>query len=175
MDLLDLLCIPEKKDYECYSLLSSLLKRNPDFREVVAEGIKTGKIHGFTEEMWKKINDQNCRSKDTFDDVFRLGYNIGDCTGSTIQYSYSLNYPMICGGELPILRGTKNSPDGRHTWISDGGKIIDTSLMLVIDEDFAPRLGYIEQNRNNPTLNPRYLAAKDFANDPEIRRGRQHK
>ena len=174
MELLDFLCIPEKKEYECYSLLSSLLRRNQEFREVIAEGIKQGKIHGFDEDMWKKISDQNTRGISSFDEVFKQGVNIGDCTGCSIQYSYSIDRPIICGGELPLLVGTKNSPDGRHTWISDGGKIIDTSLMLVIDEDFAPRLGYVEQNRHDPNLSPRYRAAKDFTNDPEIRRGRHN-
>jgi hypothetical protein len=173
MDMIDLLATEETKNYKCYFYLKHLIKENEEFRNILSEGLKEGKVSGFDDSMWLKIKLQNPRSNLTFEDAFKLGYNLGNCTGCAIQYSYSLDYPYICGGELPLLKGTQNSPDGRHTWIESNGKIIDTTLMLVMDKDFAMKLGYKEENRRNPNLEPRYIAAKDFITDPSIRAGRK--
>lgn len=170
MEIIDLLTTPDRKEYKCYDVLSSLLDNNEDFRNLIAEGLKNGEVSGFDEDMWKEILLQNIRSSVTFEDVFKSGYNLGNCTGCSIQYSYSLDRPYICGGELPLIKGTANSPDGRHTWIESDGKVIDTTLMLVMNKDFAKKLGYVEENRRDPNLEPRYRAAKEFTNDPTFRR-----
>ena len=172
MELIELFSTPDRKDYKCYELLDSLLTNDEFFRNTILEGYKDGKIRGFDESMWENIKSQNIRANGTFEDVFKTGYNLGNCTGCSLQYSYSLDKPYICGGELPILKGTPNSPDGRHTWIECDGKIIDTTLMLVIDKSYVDRIGYYEENKYDPNMNPRYRAAKDFANDPDIRKGR---
>ena len=172
MDMMDLLATKETKYYKCYFYLKQLIKENEEFRNILSEGLKEGKVSGFDDSMWLEIKLQNPRSSLTFEDAFKLGYNLGNCTGCAIQYSYSLDYPYICGGELPLLKGTQNSPDGRHTWIESNGKIIDTTLMLVMDKDFAMKFGYKEENRRNPNLEPRYIAAKDFITNPSLRSGR---
>ena len=63
------------------------------------------------------------------------------------------------------ITNTPNCIDGSHTWISSNGKIIDTTLMLIIDEDFSSEIGYKEENRYNPNLDPIYVATKEWTND----------
>ena len=169
MEMMDLLTTPETRKYKCYSLLEELLDKNEEFRNIICEGLIKGKVAGFDDNMWNAIRTQNNRSSVTFEYVFETGYNLGNCTGCSIQYSYSLPFPYICGGELPLLAGTPNSPDGRHTWLEHEGKIIDTTLMLVMEKDIAKKLGYIEENRRDPNLEPRYRATKDFINDKSLR------
>ena len=83
--------------------------------------------------------------------------------------SYSLEYCDICGGTLNPLIGTKNSPDGRHTWVSFNRTIIDPSLMIQINEDYMKELGYSEENRYNPNTDSVYRAAKEYANDSNLK------
>ena len=84
--------------------------------------------------------------------------------------SYSLDTCEICGGILPILKGTTNCPEGNHTWIEYQNAIIDTTLMLVIDKEYSKQLGYIEENRYNPNNDRIYSATKEFTNDTTIKR-----
>ena len=97
------------------------------------------------------------------------GANIGNCTIMSKMISYSLDYCEICGGTLKPLIGTKNSPDGRHTWISYNGNIIDPTLMIQINEQFIDEFGYIEENRYNPNKDSIYRASKEYANDINIK------
>ena len=83
--------------------------------------------------------------------------------------SYSLNNCEICGGTVKYLIGSKNSPDGQHTWISYQGNIIDPSFMLQINEEYMKQLGYIEENRYNPNDDKIYAAAKEYANDKSLK------
>lgn len=161
-----------RKNYHCYDELKRLLKDDEIFKQQVINGCLTGKITGYSEELWEKIRSQNIRRINNFEDVFKEGANIGYCTVASKQLSYSLDNCDICGGRLPILEGSKNSEDGSHTWIWYDHKIIDTTLMLVIDESYATELGYIEENRYNPNLDPIYLASKDFALDESIKKHR---
>ncbi len=170
MDITKLLIDDAYQNYKCYDTLKELLKKNETFRNQVMTGYCDGKISGFNEELWNKIRTQNIRRIRNFEDVFRDGANIGYCTVASKQLSYSLNHCYLCGGVLPILIGTKNCEDGSHTWISYDHQVIDTTLMLIIDEEYAKILGYQEQNRYNPNLDPVYLAAKDFTLDPIIGR-----
>ena len=160
----------DKTDYKCYDLLKKLLVENEEFRNILIEGISNNKITGFTDEIWDKIRKQNIIGIDNFETVFQNGFNIGRCTGTAIQLSYSLDYPYICGGTLNILKGTLNSSDGKHTWLIDNNKIIDTSLMLIIDKDYYLKLGYQEENRRNPNIEPRYNSTKDFTNDESLKK-----
>lgn len=41
--------------------------------------------------------------------------------------------------------------------------------MLIIDKDYAEKIGYIEENRYNPNNDYIYLATKEFTNDPDIK------
>lgn len=150
MELLDLLIDIDKKEYKCYSELLKLLSQNQEFKNAIVQGVKEGKIRRFDEELWEKIRTQNIRAINNFEDVFIDGTNIGYCTVASKQLSYSLDDCYICGGVLPILKGTENCDDGSHTWILHNSEIIDTTLMLIIDKDYAEKIGYIEENRYNP-------------------------
>lgn len=172
MEVVDLLIDKDRKDYKCYDELKRLIMNNIEFRNILIQGIMEGKISGFNSELWQKIINQNIRRIDNFDDVFRDGANIGYCTVASKQLSYSLNSPYICGGILPILKNTKNCNEGEHTWILHDGKIIDTTLMLIIDEEYSRKIGYIEENRIDPTIDPIYNAAREFCLDESIRNHR---
>ena len=80
----------------------------------------------FTIELWLKLKNQNLRSPgvNSFIDVFAEGYNQGYCTVCAKQVSYSLDTCYLCGGVLPLIKGTINCPDGTHTWIEYQNKII---------------------------------------------------
>jgi len=170
MNIENLLIDESRKDYKCYDELKRILRENKDFKDVIENGYFKGNITGFTDEIWEKIQSQNIRRIDSFEDVFRDGANIGYCTVAAKQLSYSYDNCYLCGGVLPILKGSKNCEDGSHTWMSVQNKIIDTTLMLAIDEDYAKELGFIEQNRYNPNLDPVYLAAKEFTRDTSMKR-----
>ena len=169
-ELLKLVINEERKDYGCYKILRDLVENNPDFRKKLQEGIAQGKIYGFNEDVWEKIALQNIRNIDSFETVFKKGYNLGNCTPASKQLSYSFRDVEICGGVVDYLIGTQNSPDGSHTWMVSGGEIYDTTLMLVIDETYAKKsFTYNEQNRVDPTRSPIYCATREFTNDPELR------
>lgn len=172
MEIIDFFVTESRKNYKCYSELKRLLIENETFRNIIINGVKENKIIGFPEELWSKINSQNIRTINNFEDVFRDGANIGYCTVASKQLSYSLDNCNLCGGVLPILKGTTNCEDGSHTWISHNGKVIDTTLMLVIDEEYSKKIGYIEQNRYNPSVDPVYMASKDFATDKSVQNSR---
>ncbi len=169
MEWWSLLIDEDKKNYKCYSELIRLLDENQSFRKTVISGVSEGKIRKFDEGLWDKIRAQNIRGIDSFEDVFVDGANIGYCTVASKQLSYSLNSCYLCGGTLPLLEGTENCPDGSHTWILDGDEIIDTTLMLMIRDEYIEKMGYREENRYNPNFDPIYAATKDFTNDPSIR------
>lgn len=172
MKIEDMLISSERSNYKCYDELKKLLNDNKQFKEAVIDGVLQGQVAGFDEELWRKIHDQNIRGIANFEDVFRDGANIGYCTVASKQLSYSLNKPFICGGVLPIIEGTKNSPDGSHTWIFSEGKVIDTTLMLVMDPDFASRVGYIEENRYDPSIDAIYMATREFTLDSSLKPGK---
>lgn len=167
--LLQVLIPDEKKDYKCFDELKRLIMEKQQFKDIIIQGVIKGKIEGFPNELWEKIQNQNIRTIDNFELVFQDGYNIGYCTVASKQLSFSLSSCYICGGILPILKGTRNCVDGSHTWVSTNKKIIDTSLMLIIDEDYAELLGYQEENRYNPECSPIYVAAKEWANDMSLK------
>ena len=88
-ELLKLVINEERKDYGCYKILRDLVENNPDFRKKLQEGIAQGKIYGFNEDVWEKIALQNIRNIDSFETVFKKGYNLGNCTPASKQLSYS--------------------------------------------------------------------------------------
>jgi len=115
MEIIDFFVTESRKNYKCYSELKRLLIENETFRNIIINGVKENKIIGFPEELWSKINSQNIRTINNFEDVFRDGANIGYCTVASKQLSYSLDNCNLCGGVLPILKGTINCEDGSHT------------------------------------------------------------
>jgi len=160
----------DKYSYKCFDILKELVNTNSKFRDVLLDGSTNGKITGFYEELWNKIHSQNIRGISNFEDVFKDGANIGYCTVAAKQLSYSLDSCFICGGVLKVLENTPNCKDGSHTWILYDDKIIDTSLMLVIDKEYIEQLGYKEENRYDPNIDPIYQAAKSFTLDDNLRK-----
>lgn len=170
MEVIELLREESRKDYKCYNLLVTLLKENSEFKKIITDGVLNGLITGYTSDIWEKIHKQNIRGIDNFEDVFRDGANIGYCTVAAKQLSYSFNNCVLCGGVVSYLENTPNCKDGSHTWLVVNGKIIDTSLMIIIDELYSKKLGYVEENRYNPMVDPFYVAAKDFTLDENLKK-----
>lgn len=104
--------------------------------------------------------------------MFLLGYNTGNCVGASRQLSYSYDNVDIVSGILPILKGTLNAEEeGGHCWLETSDKIIDTSLMLVIDKSLKNSIGYIEEQRltsSQLASSTYYQARKDFVNDRNL-------
>lgn len=171
-EIINYISNPQTHDFKCYDTLKTLLQENKQFREIIIKGIEENKITGFPDELWEKLDKQNIRSNkiESFVDAFKEGANQGSCTPFSKQVSYSLNTCYICGGELPILKGTKNCEEGNHTWIEYRGKIIDTTLMMIIDLSYKNQIGYIEETRCNPNCDRIYSNAKDYTNDSQLRR-----
>ncbi len=171
-EIMNYICTEETKNYRCYDTLKKLLLENENFKLKFIKGITENKIKGFNKELWLKLENQNLRSPgvNSFIDVFKEGYNQGYCTVCAKQVSYSLDTCYICGGVLPLIKGTINCPDGTHTWIEYQNKIIDTTLMLIIDNSYKDELGYIEENRYNPNYDSIYSATKEFTNDSSIKK-----
>ena len=168
MDLVECLIKTGTEDYKCYDILKKLLQ-NEEIYNKIKKGVDSNKVFGFTDNLWEMIENQNLRAPFGFLDVFKDGANKGYCTVAAKQLSYSFDTCYICGGVLPILAGTDNCKDGSHTWIEKDGYVIDTSLMLIIKDDFAKELGYVEENRYNPNLDSIYRAAKEFTNDDSLK------
>ena len=64
-----------------------------------------------------------------------------------------------------MLKGTFNCKEGEHSWLSYNRYLIDTTLMLIIKEDYAKKIGYVETNRYDPSINEMYMATKEFTNE----------
>ena len=127
-------------------------------------------ISKFPRDLFDKVCNLNLRAPFAPVQLFIDGANIGNCTNMSLIVSYAMSRVDICGGVLKVLENTANSLDGSHTWISSKGKIIDTSLMIEIDESIANELGYVEQNRYNPNMDPVYSSSKEFAKDSSIKK-----
>ena len=156
-------------EFKCFDLLKQKLKEDSSFREIIKQGIKQGLISKFPRELFDLVCSQNIRAPFEVIQIFIDGANIGNCTRMSKIISYSLNNCEICGGTVKYLIGSKNSPDGQHTWISYQGNIIDPSFMLQINEEYMKQLGYIEENRYNPNYDKIYAAAKEYANDKSLK------
>ena len=170
--ILKFLIYDDMMDFKCFNVLKEKLNEDKQFREKVKEGIKAGLITKFPRDIIDNFNELNIRAPFKPIQILIDGANIGTCTYMSKLVSYSLSSCYICGGTLKVLEGTQNSPDGRHTWISYNGNILDTTLMIQINEKFKEQLGYTEENRHNPNIDPIYSSAKEFANDKSINRKR---
>lgn len=67
-------------------------------------------------------------------EIFKNGYNIGNCLLTAHYISTALPDSSICTGKVAILKGTKNSDQGDHVWIETEDYIIDTTLMITINK-----------------------------------------
>lgn len=168
-EILKILIDEDLIDFKCFDLLKSKLMEDSSFFQIIKQGIQNGLITKFPRDLFDRVCNQNIRAPFEPIQLFIDGANIGNCTIMSKIISYSLEYCDICGGTLKPLIETKNSPDGRHTWISYKGIIIDPSLMIQIDEKYMKDLGYKEENRYNPNIDPIYRSSKEFANDPDLK------
>ena len=164
-------------DIKAYKLFWNLYNSNKEFHNLIDNGLSNGSIRYFNELEWNKITEQNFMSPikelNEFSDMFMLGYNIGNCVGTSRQLSYSYDDVDIVSGILPILKGTLNAEkEGGHCWLETDDYIIDTTLMLVIDKSLKKEFGYIEEQRITKEMlrsMPNYQARKDFVNDIGLR------
>lgn len=173
MEILNNLIDKKYYDYKCFDLLKELLMVNQDFAKKVEEGFLLQKVRGFDEEIFEKIRIQNIRKIKSFEEVFIHGYNENYCTVCAKQLSFSYNGCYLCGGVLEVLKDFRDGKDGSHTWMLYNEYVFDTTLMLVIEEKYSKKLGYIEENRYNPSIDPIYNAAKDFTTDRELMTSRR--
>ena len=163
-------------DLKCYDLFKKFYKENEEFKKIIDENMNE-KIRFFGEEEWDKIKNQNFMSPipelKEFIDMFTLGYNIGNCGGTSRQLSYSYNDVDIVSGILPMLKGTRNAEkEGGHVWLENDKYIIDTSLMLIIDKSLKDKIGYIEEQRITKydlMRSTNYQARKEFTNDESLK------
>ena len=158
-----------------FSLLKELYRTNQEFRTSINNGIQLGKIRFFGEEEFEKMRLQNYISPtpdaNTLEDMYIMGYNIGDCKGMSYQLSYSYNNVDVVTGINHFLKGTKNSQQGGHLWLETKAEIIDTSLMLIISVSYKDEMGYQEEYRitsQDLKKSQMYQARKELTNDPYI-------
>lgn len=157
-------------DFKGNELTKERIRNDKEFRDTIIKGVLENKITGFDQDFYEKISKLNVRWNHSFEDVFRLGFNIGACTTASKYVSYIFPSCQIAGGVNKYLVGTKNSDEGQHTWIvSNDGKIYDTTFMLIIDRKYSNRLGYVQENIYDPNIDRIYSAGKEFANDRNLR------
>ena len=143
INLESLLIDPNCHDYKCFEILKELIK-DDNFKETLIEGYINDEIRPFKSNLWEVLDLVKYRDCDNLSEAFKRGLNIGNCTNFAKEMGIVFEDSEICFGEVPLLEGTFNCPEGDHTWISIGGEIYDTSLMIIMTEDFSKRLGYQE-------------------------------
>jgi len=166
---------------KAFDLFWEIYNKKTDFYRIINESFKNGRIRFFNDGEWDKIDTQNfvspIKEMKEFRDMFLLGFNIGNCVGTSRQLSYSYSNVDIVSGILPILKGTLNAEkEGGHCWLETPDKIIDTSLMLVIDKSLKNELGYVEEQRITSSQlagSSNYQARKEFVNDKSLHGNRK--
>jgi len=81
----------------------------------------------------------------TMAEVYEFGYNIGFCGLTSRYFAIALPKAQLAYGNLPLLKGTKKSPEGNHAWIINDEFVIDPTLRLIIPEYIATKIGYTIQ------------------------------
>ena len=79
----------------------------------------------------------------TLEEIYKYGFNIGHC-GLTSRY-LAIKFPTakLQYGTCKLLIGTKNAPNGEHSWIIINNHLIDSTLMISIPIDKITKLGYL--------------------------------
>ena len=165
----------KRSEFLGVNMLKKLCEDNKDFFDVLVTGIKNGKVFGFTELLWQKIEEMNTRIYKSAIDIFKDGKNIGACNQMSIELSYLFDTIDLVSGFVPFFKGTPASPDGRHCWLEDVNYLYDTSTMLMISKDYISSFGYLEKKRipySELKNNRMYRIAKDFATDKNIKKRR---
>ena len=137
---------------ELPSLREQVFKKNSKYEEFLDKG----KIYGFEsyeyngkvlEEVLKSVNIDTYSSMYEY---FALGDNIGTCGFSSALMGVMFKDVKWNRGIIPAIAGTSNSENGSHAWIdvnhNENRIIIDTSLLLVIPEEYSIELGYVPTN-----------------------------
>lgn len=165
------------QNLKAFSLFNEIYKNNKEFNALITKYMAMGLVRFFNDEEWDKIKKQNfispIKEMKEFMDMFTLGYNIGNCVGTSRQLSYSYDNVDIVSGILPILKGTLNAEkEGGHCWLETSTQLIDTTLMLVIDKSLKADFGYIEEQRltyRQLQKSQYYQTRKEFVNDINLR------
>ncbi len=67
--------------------------------------------------------------------IFKDGYNIGNCLLTSFYVFKIFPSASICTGKVDLLKGTKNSDNGDHVWLElEDTTIIDTTLMITAEK-----------------------------------------
>ncbi len=78
----------------------------------------------------------------TMKEVYEQGLNIGNCGLTSRYFARHIKNSDMNIGKCKLLRGTLNAPNGEHAWITLDNFVIDTTLMIMIPEEVAEKLGY---------------------------------
>ena len=161
-----------RANYKGLDVLKYILLNNKKFYNFIIENIKNGKVMPFGDLEFSKIERQNIRAIDNFLTVFKEGLNLGSCTITSKQLSYSYDGCDLVSGTMDLLIGTINSEHGEHSWMEYDEYIYDTTLMLKINKSLAKEIGYNEETRIKSyqlNSNPTYQSTKDYTNDNQIK------
>lgn len=160
----------DKKNYRGTALMKFLLENNEEFKKIIEEGIMRGKIDRIWDQIFEDNNNLNLDSGKFLIEQFETGYNIGNCLNASKVLSYSLPDDCeIAGGTNDYLIGTRNSEDGKHTWVVWNYEILDTTFMITIDVEYAKKLGYKQENIYRPMDDKNYAERKKFLHDETIK------
>lgn len=96
-------------------------------------------------------------TKTTLKEIFKNGYNIGNCLLTAHYVSTIIPNASICTGKVEILKGTKNSINGDHVWIKTEDYIIDTTLMIILNKHDIYTKFYNEDYTIVPNFSPSEL------------------
>jgi len=164
------------ENFKGFEFINKLMEDNEQLSNLINTNVALGKIRYFGEEEWEKIKKQNFVNANPeikgFYDIFQIGDNkYGNRAEIVKQLSFSYNNVSIAGGELSILKDTKN--DGSHTWLETNDHIIDPTLLLIIDLSLKNELGYVTQNIVTAEMlagHDMYQARKEFVNDSSLKK-----
>lgn len=92
--------------------------------------------------------------KTTLKEIFKNGFNIGNCLLTSHYVSILFPESSICTGKVGILKGTKNSENGDHVWIEAEDYIIDTTLMITIPKKDVYATFYLKEYTIVPLFSP---------------------
>lgn len=95
--------------------------------------------------------------KTSLKEIFKNGYNIGNCLLTAYYVSSLFPESSICTGKVEILKGTKNCQNGDHVWIETNNCIIDTTLMIAFDKYDVYNKFYIKDYEIVPNFTPSEL------------------
>ena len=130
-------------------------------RKIISKRFKLNmERFAWNKEFEKKIFDIDFidgNKKTTLKEIFKNGYNIGNCLLTAHYVSTIIPNSSICTGKVEILKGTKNSKNGDHVWIETEDYIIDTTLMIILSRNDLYTKFYIKDYTIVPNFSPSEL------------------